>query len=208
MALLDGLVSMIHPARAWLARPTLAALACLTAPPFNATAMLMTATQPAFTHLSPNVEELCGHVWAPSETVAAPRRLFSLIRRTKFVWPAEGQFTGWRELADELSHLDPRQALVVVNLKRHTQTLLQFVPGSPGVFHLSTALCPAHRRTILEAVRDRLKRHTECMVISTQCVGRVSIWISRGCTARWDRSKPLPMRPGAAIVTVGRNQER
>jgi CRISPR/Cas system-associated endonuclease/helicase Cas3 len=156
------------PAR--LAVPTLGALACLTAPPFNASAVLMTATQPAFAHLSPKVAELCGRPWMPDEIVPDPPRLFSQIRRTRFVWPQEGQSTSWRELAEEIDGLDPRQALVVVNLKRHAQTLLQLTPESPGVFHLSTTLCPAHRRSILDQVRSRLIQKEECILISTQCV--------------------------------------
>ena len=158
------------PAR--LAVPTLAALACLAAPPFNASAVLMTATQPAFAHLSPKVAELCGKPWTPSEIISDPPRLFSQTRRTSFVWPKEGQFTSWQELAEEVDSLDPRQALVVVNLKRHAHTLLQLIPESPGVFHLSTTLCPAHRRSILDQVRSRLTQREECLLISTQIEGR------------------------------------
>jgi len=95
------------PAR--LAVPTLAALACLAAPPFNASAVLMTATQPAFAHLSPKVAELCGKPWTPSEIVSDPPRLFSQIRRTSFVWPKEGQSTSWKELAEEVGSLDPNR---------------------------------------------------------------------------------------------------
>lgn len=156
------------PAR--LAVPTLAALSCLTAPPFKATAALMTATQPAFAHLSPKVAELCGRPWAPDEIVSNPPHLFSQIRRTAFVWPKEGQSTSWRELAAEVDSFRPRQALVVVNLKRHAQTLLQLMPESQGVLHLSTTLCPAHRRSILDQVRSRLGQREECVLISTQCV--------------------------------------
>ena len=156
------------PAR--LAVPTLAALTCLTAPPFNASAVLMTATQPAFAHLSPKVAELCGHPWTPVEIVSDPPQLFAQIQRTKFVWPKEGQSTSWSELAEVIDGLDPRQALVVVNLKRHAQALLQLIPESSGGFHLSTTLCPAHRRLILDRVRNRLTHNEECVLISTQCV--------------------------------------
>ncbi|MBL2132875.1 CRISPR-associated helicase/endonuclease Cas3, partial [Klebsiella pneumoniae] len=40
----------------------------------------------------------------------------------------------------------------------------------PEAVHLSTHMYPAHRREVLAAIRDRLKRNLPCRVVSTQLV--------------------------------------
>ena len=42
--------------------------------------------------------------------------------------------------------------------------------GTPGLAHLSTNLCPAHREQVLAAVRGRLDRGEPCTLVATQCV--------------------------------------
>src|SRR5205807_9387224 len=39
-----------------------------------------------------------------------------------------------------------------------------------AVFHISTRMCGAHRRTTLEEVRQRLKSRDACRLISTQVI--------------------------------------
>jgi CRISPR/Cas system-associated endonuclease/helicase Cas3 len=59
-----------------------------------------------------------------------------------------------------------------VNLKRHAHALLKALAGAEGLFHLSTNLCSAHRRAVLDAVRLRLRPESPqpCRLVSTQCV--------------------------------------
>ena len=42
--------------------------------------------------------------------------------------------------------------------------------GGHGVFHLSTAMCPAHRTEVLNEVRRRLEAGERCLVVSTQLI--------------------------------------
>jgi len=59
---------------------------------------------------------------------------------------------------------------VVLNTRRQAWEVFSAIK-SEGVFHLSTLMCPVHRRCVLETIKARLKKpHTRCLVISTQLV--------------------------------------
>jgi CRISPR-associated helicase Cas3/CRISPR-associated endonuclease Cas3-HD len=151
-----------------LAVPTLAALSRL-AERYGSTVVFSTATQPAFDHLSDRVGELAAPGWAPREIVPAELRLFERARRVRVVWEAEAP-RSWESLAAELA--DAGTALCIVNLKRHAHRLAELLRSQdvPGLLHLSTNLCPAHRERVLDEVRRRLDAHEPCLLISTQCV--------------------------------------
>ena len=161
-----------------LARPTLAALDTL-ARDFGCTVVFATATQPAFDHLDDDVRayaapratpasERVG--WRPREVVRRAPALFAAARRTAVRWRIE-EAISWDELADDVLDAGP-QALLIVNLKRHARALAEALQarGAPGLQHLSTNLCPAHRTTVLDRVRRRLEDEAPCILVSTQCV--------------------------------------
>ena len=107
--------------------------------------------------------------WAPREIVSPALGLFDRARRYRVQWET-GAPRSWTSLAGELAAAGT--ALCIVNLKRHAQTLaaLLIERGVPGLFHLSTNLCPAHRERVLAEVRSRLDKGLPCLLISTQCV--------------------------------------
>jgi CRISPR-associated helicase Cas3 len=152
-----------------IAIPTLAALSSL-AERYGTTIVFSTATQPAFGHLNDYVKKLCANGWTPREIVPSGANLFSRAKRNKIVWPGTSKGTGWQELADKIKAHE--QVLCIVNLKRHAlelyQTLKQMEVGS--LFHLSTNMCPAHRKQTMDAVRECLSSGKPCRLISTQCV--------------------------------------
>jgi CRISPR-associated helicase Cas3/CRISPR-associated endonuclease Cas3-HD len=154
-----------------LAIPTLATLSRLVEP-YQATVVFATATQPAFSHLHDKVKEYCACGWQPEPIVPAALRLFDRARRTEVRWPDLGTKTPWGTLAEQLK--DHAQVLCVVNLKRHALTLfekLEELCGSDAdLFHLSTNMCPAHRRVVLYCVRRRLRDGKPCCLVSTQCI--------------------------------------
>ena len=158
-----------------LAVPTLATLAHLCRR-YGSSLVMATATQPAFDALDRDVKELGGVPWRPREIAPPELGLFSRMRRVRRVevsWPRQGRLASWDELAAELA--GRRQVLCVVNMKRHAVELcrcLENQSGEEGLFHLSTSMCPAHRREVLEEVRRRLAAgpETPCRLISTQCV--------------------------------------
>ena len=59
------------------------------------------------------------------------------------------------------------QALCIVNTRRHAKGLFDQL-DMDGSYHLSTLMCPTHRKQVLEEVRGRLKEGKPCRVISTQ----------------------------------------
>ncbi len=152
-----------------LAVPTLATLSRLSER-CGASVVFSTATQPAFEHLDESVRRYCRQGWRPREIVPDGLRLFDRARRTTVRWPAARERRPWAELADELS--EHAQVLCVVNLKRHALTLFDELAGREpdGLFHLSTSMCPAHRRARLAEIRRRLDHGETCRLVSTQCV--------------------------------------
>ncbi|MDR4461694.1 MAG: CRISPR-associated helicase Cas3' [Nitrospirales bacterium] len=147
--------------------PTLAALSHLSAA-YRSTIVFATATQPAFDTLNEAVKNHAVQGWQPCEAVPEHPEMFRKLKRVNITWPKKGKKHTWAELAEALG--DAEQILCVVNLKRHALALLEAMANREGVFHLSTNLCPEHRRIVLNRVRKRLKYGKPCRLISTQCV--------------------------------------
>jgi CRISPR-associated endonuclease/helicase Cas3 len=59
------------------------------------------------------------------------------------------------------------QVLCIVNTRRHAKGLYESLE-SEGSFHLSTLMCPAHRKATLKTIRQRLEDKLPCRVVSTQ----------------------------------------
>ncbi len=157
----------------WLAVATLAALSRLSER-YSASVVFSTATQPAFASLDGHVRKWCGQGWQPAELVPPALSLFGRTRRIQVdwrvgSWSRENRLS-WDSLADELA--GEEQVLCIVNLKRHARELARKLSDRAveGLFHLSTTMCPAHRRAVLETVRKQLGKGLPCRLVSTQCV--------------------------------------
>jgi CRISPR-associated helicase Cas3/CRISPR-associated endonuclease Cas3-HD len=156
-----------------LAVPTLAALSHL-ADKYRSTVVFATATQPPFNHLHDAVTKHCKSGWEPREIVKEPVRLFTQMRRTRVHWGDPDKGTAWEEMAQRLK--EHKQAMCIVNLKRHAKTLWETLRETlpertdGAVLHLSTHLCPAHRRMVLETLRKRLEAGETVLLVTTQCV--------------------------------------
>ena len=68
--------------------------------------------------------------------------------------------------------IDGGQALCIVNLKRHAQSLFDLLRQrqADGILHLSTLMCPGHREAVLKEIRARLAGDLPCLLVATQCV--------------------------------------
>lgn len=127
---------------------------------YRASAVLCTATQPAlepvFQEFLPEkpLVELC-----PPDTYdpAIFRRV--VFRRVGF-WTRQA-------LSDALNGC--RQALCIVNKRKSAQAVYKLLQKE-GSFHLSTLMCPAHRKAILAEIRERLKNGMPCRVVSTSLI--------------------------------------
>lgn len=70
-------------------------------------------------------------------------------------------------LVDQLKQ--ENQALCIVNTKKRAQAIFKQLKGE-GVYHLSTAMYPLHRKEVLEEIKTRLRTKKRCIVISTSLV--------------------------------------
>lgn len=141
-------------------KPCLFALRELAAS-YGTTVVLCTATQPAIHRRPDFVIGLDG----VREIVPDPTGLHLALKRV--------EVTNLGQLGDDdvISRvLDERQALCIVNTRRHARLLFDGVRDHPGVIHLSAAMCPQHRTEVLTLVRQRLHAGEPCRVISTQLV--------------------------------------
>ena len=124
---------------------------------FRSSIVLCTATQPAlspFFQREMPVTELCPRV----------EEQFRFFERVTF------QNVGTiseDELIEKLQKEE--QALCIVNTKKRAQRLYQKMKGE-GVFHLSTAMYPKHRRRVLDKIRRLVKDGKRCILISTSLV--------------------------------------
>jgi CRISPR-associated endonuclease/helicase Cas3 len=69
------------------------------------------------------------------------------------------------ELLEKMNAHD--QALCIVNTRKHAKGLFDDLAGE-GRFHLSTLMCPTHRKETLIKIRGLLKSGQPCRVVSTQ----------------------------------------
>ncbi|QLY33940.1 CRISPR-associated helicase Cas3' [Nocardia huaxiensis] len=147
--------------------PILSGLRTLTEQ-FGTTVLLTSATQPQFQALS---------VWKAGESsdgvqirevIDDPQPLFEQARRVRYQWRFDPQPT-WDEIADEL--IQQRQAMVIVNSVRDARNLYRLMSQERDhVWHLSTRMCPQHRRAVLKVVTDRLREGLPTLVVATQLV--------------------------------------
>lgn len=138
-------------------RPCVAAMAELVRH-YQSTVVLCTATQPSlgplFREFAPEwtAEELCPGADGPCF------RRYSLQQAGTLSDAA---------LAQRLSA--ERQVLCIVNSRAKAQRVYAQLE-QPGSFHLSTMMTPAHRHSILEEIRRRLKAGEVCRVVSTSLI--------------------------------------
>ena len=86
------------------------------------------------------------------------------LKRVEYQLPTAGETWTWGQVAARVQA--ERQMLVIVNTRRDAEQLINTLApgeaideeGDPTLFHLSTRLCGAHRREVLEEVRRRLAR--------------------------------------------------
>ncbi|GAB7016274.1 CRISPR-associated helicase Cas3' [Methanogenium cariaci] len=141
-------------------KPCLAALSELVLN-YGSTVVICTATQP-------KIGSFLDERTKPLEIVDSPEELYETLRRVHVNNAGE---LDDEELSDRLRDL--KQVLCIVNTRKHASSLFDTISaseGSDGCFHLSAAMCPVHRRTILKEIRNRLKDGLPCRVISTQLI--------------------------------------
>jgi CRISPR-associated endonuclease/helicase Cas3 len=152
-----------------LLRPTLDILKTLATPVedggYGSTVVLCTATQPAYED-SRWLEDLQGVT--VREIVPQYSEHFAKLKRVRYI--RYRRPLSWPALAAKVARLP--QALVVLNARKDALALIAALGDTPDVFHLSTLLCGAHRKKVLDEVKSRLDPNNPRPVrlISTQVV--------------------------------------
>ena len=148
-----------------LLRPCMAALQELSAN-YNASIVLCTATQPAlrqqdgFTNGFPIDDS--------RELAPEPKSLYARLKRVKvehLTGPVPDE-----TIAARFTEQQQGQMLCIVNSRAHARALFEAIRELPGAAHLTTLMCPRHRRLELATLRERLKRKEPVRLVSTSLI--------------------------------------
>ncbi len=143
----------------------------------NSTALMCTATQPLLNQLPEQIKVL-GELDLNQQNELTPdiTKLYQQLERVSLKNYTKKE--GWSE--SDIAELVQTQlnevnsCLVIVNTKAWAKTLFQTlqiqVTDEAKIFHLSTGMCSAHRKQILDEVRLRLSSGLATLCISTQLI--------------------------------------
>jgi CRISPR-associated endonuclease/helicase Cas3 len=142
---------------------------------YGCSVVICTATQPAwgirhnFAFGIPEAE--LQHIIPPEAELLKD----DAFDRVTLQWPEPGVVTTYDELADQMA--DEACALVIVHLKKDAArlaSLLEELRPAERLYHLSTSMCPAHRKATLGEIRVALEdcrtKDIPCRIVSTQLV--------------------------------------
>lgn len=141
---------------------------------YGVTVVLCTATQPALNstaYFDPS-KNLRG-LENVRDIIDDPDALFDALKRVHVELPPDWNTpTAWADIAAQLSTEDC--VLAIVNTRKTARELQRLMPE--GTLHLSALMCGAHRKDVIEQIKQRLKDKREgrdnrpLRVVSTQLV--------------------------------------
>jgi CRISPR-associated endonuclease/helicase Cas3 len=146
-----------------LLRPCMAALQELRTN-YNASVVLCTATQPALRQMDGfkggfNLDDT-------RELAPDPKGLYACLKRVKVEHIA-------KPVTDETiaaSFAERPQMLCIVNSRAHARAVLEAIRDMPGATHLTTLMCPRHRRSVLTEIRLRLAAGEPVRLVATSLI--------------------------------------
>jgi CRISPR-associated endonuclease/helicase Cas3 len=139
--------------------------------------VLCTATQPLLGEIDSTKGAL--HLAQSNEIIPDVSKLFEDLKRVSVL--DSQKTTGWGDA--EIADLAIKEAekvnscLVVVNMKKSARALFQVIKemakhheAAIGCYHLSTSMCPRHRKRVLRRVKRRLSVGYPTICVSTQLI--------------------------------------
>lgn len=154
-----------------LLRPCLAALDELSRN-CGASVVLCTATQPAVRKqddalVDKNTQRRYGlDIPDERELAPTPQRLYEALKRVeveRLPEPIEDEVIAER-------FAEAPQMLCIVNSRLHARKLFAAIRGLPGAVHLTTLMCPRHRRLVLADLRRRLADGNPVRLVATSLI--------------------------------------
>lgn len=145
----------------------------------NTTAILCTATQPALSHVRNNIE-------IDGELVEDLSTILQAFKRTDIKPLLKNK--GWH--TDEIGEfieetlMTRNNVLIILNTKKVVRDLYEELNTTDfEVIHLSTGMCPAHRKEKIKDMKLKLKNKEKFVCISTQLI-EAGVDISFECVIR------------------------
>jgi CRISPR-associated endonuclease/helicase Cas3/CRISPR-associated endonuclease Cas3-HD len=125
---------------------------------YGSSVVICTATQP-------KLAELLDKSIRPVEMTHSPQELYEAFKRVNVYDIGE---LSDAELSIRLR--GHRQALCIVNTRKHAKVLYDSISDLENCHHLSARMCPVHRRQRLAIIKTQLNKGLPCRVISTQLI--------------------------------------
>lgn len=145
-----------------LLRPCIAAIDELTAN-YGASVVLCTATQPALKRQ----DSFTGGLDIPEDRELAPnpQELYRSLRRVKV------EYAGCvPDAVIAARFAETERMLCIVNSRKHAQVLFGMISGLSGARHLTTLMCPLHRRAMLADIRTALAAEGPVRLVATSLI--------------------------------------
>jgi len=130
--------------------------------------LFCTATQPAFQKRDKfnGIETICPLIDSPTE-------IFEKTRRTDYHLLKELNPLDLNTLFEAVKAIDS-SVLIIFNTKKKTREFYDQAVKSPKAwekeYHLSTAMCPHHRKQAIDDIREDLEKRRKILVSSTQLI--------------------------------------
>ena len=139
----------------------------------NSTVVLCTATQPLLHQVA--VDQGAIHLAEGHEIVSDVRQLFADLKRVEIIDQRRPNGWSFSEIAELASSEVERvgSCLVIVNTKDAARQIFlasQTLVDAVSLFHLSTDMCPMHRKSELAKIKSRLESGLPTLCVSTQLI--------------------------------------
>lgn len=139
----------------------------------NSTVVLCTATQPLLHQVA--VDQGAIHLAEGHEIVSDVRQLFADLKRVEIIDQRRPNGWSFSEIADLASSEVERagSCLAIVNTKDAAKQIFfanQTLVDAESLFHLSTDMCPMHRKSELAKIKSRLESGLPTLCVSTQLI--------------------------------------
>ena len=104
----------------------------------------------------------------PASSRPKPKDLYKRLKRVKVEHLTDPIVD--ETIAARFAEQPQQQMLCIVNSRAHARALFEAIRELPGAAHLTTLMCPRHRRTELAKLRDRLTRKEPVRLIATSLI--------------------------------------
>ena len=145
----------------------------------HTTSILCTATQPALQHVH-------NHIEVDGEFIDDLPTIIQAFKRTSITPFMKSEGWSTAEISDFLEEMvsTRNNVLVILNTKKAVRDLYERLKSTNiDVIHLSTSMCPAHRKEKIEKMHQKLRNKEKFVCISTQLI-EAGVDISFECVIR------------------------